>query len=153
MQPYVAALTRLGVPAQAVEIPKGQAERAVPSWLAAVPPSAEAVAGGRSYGARVASLAAANATYAGLVLISYPLHAPGRPETAEARTAHWPEIRCPVLILSGEADPFARIGLLRDAIARLAHAELVSYPGGGHGLLPQLDDVAARIAAFVRLLE
>ena len=53
------------------------------------------------------------AGYAGLVLFSYPLHPPGRPERTEARIAHWPAIECPVLLLSGEADPFARIELLR----------------------------------------
>ena len=57
--------------------------------------------------------------YAALVLFSYPLHPPGRPERTEARIAHWPAIRCPVLLLSGESDPFARIELLRAAVPTL----------------------------------
>ena len=43
------------------------------------------------------------------------------------RTSHWPTIRVPVLLLSGESDPFARIDLLRLAVTeRLPEAELVT---------------------------
>jgi pimeloyl-ACP methyl ester carboxylesterase len=84
------------------------------------------------------------------VLISYPLHAPGRQPSWEERTAHWPRIACPVLLLSGESDPFAEIGLLRRAVPRLPDAELVTYPGVGHGVGPVLDDALDRIATFVR---
>ena len=78
----------------------------------------------------MASLAAAEpeAPYAALVLFSYPLHPPGAPERTDARIAHWPSIRCPVLLLSGESDPFARIELLRVAVGLLAHAELRHLP-------------------------
>ena len=56
----------------------------------------------------------------------------------------------PVLLLSGESDPFARIDLLRLAVAeRLADAELVTWPRLGHTLKPVLEDVLDRIAAFV----
>ena len=51
---------------------------------------------------------------------SYPLHPPGGPERTDARIAHWPAIRCPVLLLSGESDPFARIDLLRASVGTLA---------------------------------
>lgn len=152
MRPYVEALARLGVEAAAIDLPKAKAERAVDAWLAAAPPAGDLVGGGRSFGGRVASLAAAEATYAGLVLISYPLHAPGRPEAAAERTQHWPRIRCPVLVLSGDADPFARTALLKEAVGRLPDAELVIYPGGGHGLMSELDDLASRIAGFVARL-
>jgi predicted alpha/beta-hydrolase family hydrolase len=102
----------------------------------------------------VASLAAAaGAGYAGLVLFSYPLHPPGRPERTDDRMAHWASIECPVLLLSGEADPFARIELLRIAVKALANAELVTYPRLGHTLRPVLDDVLDRVAAFVTALE
>ena len=81
--------------------------------------------------------------------MSYPLHRPGEPAW-DARSAHWPLIGVPVLLLSGESDPFARIDLLRTAVAeRLPHAELVTYPRLGHTLKPVLDDVLDRIAAFV----
>ena len=94
--------------------------------------------GGHSYGGRVASLAAAEpgSDYAALVLFSYPLHPPGAPERAEARVAHWPRIGCPVLLLSGESDPFARIELLRTAVGLLPDARLVTYPRLGHTLRP-----------------
>ena len=149
MRPYVDALTRLDVAAQAIDVPKGRAERAVPALLAAAPPALDAVVGGRSYGGRVASLAAADERYGGLVLISYPLHPPGRPDAADDRTAHWPSIECPVLLLAGGADPFSRPELLRMAVKRLRNAELVLYPAGRHGLLDELDDLARRIAKFV----
>jgi hypothetical protein len=152
MRPYVASLTRHGVAAWAVDVPKGKAERAVAALLSAVPPAPDVIAGGRSYGGRVASLAAAQARYGGLVLISYPLHPPGRPDAAEQRTAHWPLISCPVLVLAGDADPFGRPELLRSAVATLPTAELVVYPGGRHGLLAEVDDLAGRIADFVASL-
>ena len=152
MRPYVEALTARGVAASAVDIPKGRAERAVPSFVVAVPPGRDAVVGGRSYGGRVASLAAVEVDYAGLVVISYPLHAPGRFGAASERTAHWPSIRCPVLLLAGEADPFARIDLLREAVGLLPNAVLVTYPAGGHGLMPERDDLARHIAEFVSRL-
>jgi len=99
----------------------------------------------------VASLLATRRPVAGLILLSYPLHRPGSPDL-EARSAHWPAITCPVLLLSGEVDPFARIDLLRAAVGRLARGELVIYPRLGHGLAPVLDDVLDRIAAFARSL-
>lgn len=108
------------------------------------------VIGGHSFGGRVASLVAATAAPAGVVLLSYPLHAPGRQEAWDARTSHWPDIDCPVLLLSGEADPFARIDLLRTAVERLPNAELVTYPRIGHGLTRVLDDALERIASFCR---
>jgi uncharacterized protein len=151
MAPFVEGLRRRGIEAGAVDLPKRKAEDAVPAWRAAVADGPGTVAGGHSYGGRVASLAAAaGAGYGGLVLFSYPLHAPGQPERAEARMAHWPSIDCPVLLLSGEADPFARIELLRIAVGALPNGELVTYPRLGHTLRPVLDDVLDRVAAFVK---
>ena len=153
MAPFVDGLRRRSLVADAVDLPKRRAEDAVPAWRAAVPDGAGTVAGGHSYGGRVASLATATgAGYAGLVLFSYPLHPPGRPERTEARIAHWPSIECPVLLLSGEADPFARIELLRVAIGLLPSAELVTYPNLGHTLRPVLEDVLDRVRDFVAAL-
>ena len=81
---------------------------------------------------------------------SYPLHRPG---AAGPRGAHGPlaGIRCPVLFLSGESDPFARIDLLRGAVADLLpSAQLVTWPRLGHSLAPVLDEALDRVAAFVR---
>jgi predicted alpha/beta-hydrolase family hydrolase len=153
MRPFVDGLRQRGLIADAVDLPKRRAEEAVPAWRAAVPDGPGVVAGGHSYGGRVASLAAAaGAGYAGLVLFSYPLHPPGSPERTAARIAHWPAIDCPVLLLSGESDPFARLELLRAAVPMLATAELVTYPRLGHTLKPVLADVLDRVAAFVARL-
>jgi hypothetical protein len=150
MAPFADGLRARGLLADAVDLPKRRAEDAVPAWRAAVPDGAGVVAGGHSYGGRVASLAAAEgAGYAGLVLFSYPLHPPGKPERTDARIAHWPSIACPVLLLSGESDPFAGIELLRAKVSLLPRAELVTYPRLGHGLRPVLDGVLDRVARFV----
>ncbi|KRD44001.1 dienelactone hydrolase [Cellulomonas sp. Root930] len=63
------------------------------------------VLGGRSFGGRMCSMAVAEGLpAAGLVLLSYPLHPPGRPDNL--RTAHLPDLRVPVLAVSGTTDPF-----------------------------------------------
>ena len=151
MTPFVDGLRARGVIASAIDLPKRKAEDALPAFHEVVPTASDVVVGGHSYGGRVASLAAAepDAPYVALVLFSYPLHPPGQPERTEARIAHWPAIRCPVLLLSGESDPFARIELLRTGVGLLAEAELVTYPRLGHTLKPVLDDVLDRVARFL----
>ncbi len=151
MAPFVDGLRARGLDARAIDLPKRKAEDALPAFHAVVPSERDVVVGGHSFGGRVASLAAAEpgAPYVALVCFSYPLHPPGAPERTEARIAHWPAITCPVLLLSGESDPFARIELLRAAVPLLAHGELVTYPRLGHTLKPVLDDVLDRVAAFL----
>jgi uncharacterized protein len=155
LRPMLDGLAARGVEAEAVSLPRGSAERALPAWRAAVAahprPAGSLLIGGQSFGGRVASLLAASGEVEprGLVLLCFPLHAPGRPERAAERSAHFAAIRCPVLLLSGESDPFARLPLLRDAVARLPNAELVTYPRVGHSLAPVLDDALDRIAAFL----
>ena len=151
MAPFVDGLRARGIDAVAIDLPRRKAEDALPAFHQVVPSAPDVAVGGHSFGGRVASLAAAEpgAPYAGLVLLSYPLHPPGRPERTDTRIAHWPAIRCPVLLLSGESDPFARIDLLRTAVSGLAHAQLVTYPRLGHTLKPVLDDALDRAAAFL----
>ena len=68
--------------------------------------SSELVIGGRSFGGRMCSmLAAAGEPVAGLVLLSYPLHPPGKPD--QLRVDHFTDIEVPVLFVSGTSDPFA----------------------------------------------
>ena len=150
MAPFVRGLQVRGIDARAIDLPKRKAEEAVPALRAIVPSGPGVAVGGHSYGGRVASLALAETpdAWEGLVLFSYPLHRPGRPAWEE-RTSHWPRIARPVLLLSGESDPFARIELLRKAVRRLPNAELVTYPRLGHTLKPVLDDVLDRTAAFL----
>lgn len=143
-------LTARGLEVQLMALPRGTTERAVPTYRAAVEDAdaAPPVIGGQSFGGRVASMLAAETSVAGLVLFCYPLHAPGRQPSWEDRTAHWPRIDCPVLLLSGESDPFADISLLRRAVTQLPVATLITYPGVGHGLGPVLDDALDRVVAF-----
>lgn len=157
MRGHVEGLRRRGIDAIAIDLPVKKAEDATPRFRVIVPdrPSkgeAPITVGGQSYGGRVSTLAAAEdgTDYAAIVCFSYPLHPPGRPEQAVARTSHWPAIRCPVLLLSGESDPFARIELLRAAVPLLRQAELHTYPMLGHSLKPVLDDALDRAAAFLR---
>ena len=140
-RPGSTACATRGIEAHALELPKRKAEDAVAAYEAQVPDEPGAVVGGHSFGGRVASLAVAGVRvagaaervhpYAGLVCLSYPMHAPGRPEAAEARSAHWPAIDIPALLLSGTSDPFARIDLLEAAMPMLRHGRLVTYPEPG----------------------
>jgi predicted alpha/beta-hydrolase family hydrolase len=148
MRPHVEGLARLGLEARAVSLPVGRAERAIEAYRSQVEELSRAIIGGHSFGGRVASLLAAQDAPLGLVLLSYPLHRPGRPD--ELRTAHWPDIQCPVLLLSGEADPFARLDLLRDAVRKLPHAQLVTYPRQRHGLAHVTDEVLYLVAEFAK---
>ena len=65
--------------------------------------------GGRSMGGRMCSMAVAEGLpSAGLVLLSYPLHPPGKPE--KLRVDHFPALKVPCLFVSGDRDPFGRPG-------------------------------------------
>ena len=154
MGPWVEGLRRHGFAARAIDLPRRRAEEAVPVFLAAIGDGGDAILGGHSFGGRVASLAAARRlaegnSVGGLLLLSYPLHRPGRPDTWRERTAHWPALTCPVLLLSGEADPFAQLPLLREAVGQLSNARLVTYPRLGHGLLPVIDQAVSAAAEFI----
>lgn len=148
MQSYLKELAKRGLKAHALKLPRGSAQRAMAPLRQQVGEQLpRSVIGGHSFGGRVASVVAAETPPAGLVLLSYPLHRPGHPE--ELRIEHWPEIDCPVLLLSGDRDQFARVDLLREAVPRLPRAELHIYPGLRHGLTSIAGDVAQRIASFV----
>ena len=91
--------------------------------------------GGSSYGGRQASmLVAAEPTLVeGLLLLSYPLHPPGRP--AQLRTAHLPNLRTPTLFVSGTKDTFGSMAELEGAISLIpAPTKLVAIEGAAHGL-------------------
>jgi predicted alpha/beta-hydrolase family hydrolase len=148
MKPYVVGFKRRGIDAIAVDLPRGDAEKAVPVFIKTSGRGHDVVGGGQSFGGRVASMAAVEADFGGLVLFSYPLHRPGFPD--QLRTAHWPSIRCPTLFLSGDRDPFANIALLKEKVKLIKGARLEVFKGQGHGLLAVLDqalDVAADFLA------
>jgi predicted alpha/beta-hydrolase family hydrolase len=71
-------------------------------------PPERVVLGGRSMGGRMCSLAVGDADdplpALGLVLLGYPLHAPGKPE--QLRVEHFPRLRVPCLFVSGTRDAF-----------------------------------------------
>jgi uncharacterized protein len=110
--------------------------------------------GGHSYGGRQASmLAAAEPGLAGaLLLLSYPLHPPQRPDAM--RTAHLPDLRTPALFVHGTADGFGSIAEMQKAIRLIpARTELLSIPGAGHELIGrrQRGEMAALVAkSFMR---
>ena len=151
MAPFVEGLRARGIDATAIDLPKRKAEDALPAFHLVGPGR------GRRRGRRPLvrrpggepGRGRARRAVRALVCFSYPLHPPGSPERTDARIAHWPAIRCPVLLLSGESDPFARIDLLRRQCRALPHAELVTYPRLGHTLKPVLDDALDRAAAFL----
>jgi len=91
--------------------------------------------GGLSYGGRQASmlLAAEPELAAALLLLSYPLHPPGR--AAELRTAHLPDLRTPTFFVHGAADPFGSREEIEAARALIpARTGLLPLPGAGHDL-------------------
>lgn len=97
------------------------------------------VIGGRSMGGRICSMVAAGADgepplpVAGVVLMSYPLHPPGRPD--KLRTAHLGDLRVPVLFVSGDRDTFGTPEELRAARDLIpGPVTSVTVEGAGHDL-------------------
>jgi predicted alpha/beta-hydrolase family hydrolase len=92
--------------------------------------------GGQSYGGRQASMLAAgdSGIVDGLLLLSYPLHPPGK--AAQQRTAHLPAIKMPCLFVSGTKDPFGSPDELHAAIKLVpAPTRFMQVPNEGHSLL------------------
>lgn len=92
--------------------------------------------GGHSYGGRQASMLAAAdpAVSDGLLLLSYPLHPPEKPQ--QMRTGHFPSLRTPALFVSGERDGFGTREELESALKIIpARKELMMVLGVGHELL------------------
>ena len=120
---------------------------------------ARLVLGGRSMGGRMCSLAVAGGEVpgaargtppavpipaAGLVLIRYPLHPPGRPD--RLRTEHLGRLHCPVLFVSGDRDPFGTPEELAAAQASIpGPVTNVVVPGGRHELKGADDLVLAAV--------
>jgi len=148
MKPYVVGFKRRGIEAVAVDLPRGGAEKAIPVFIKTSGRGRAVIGGGQSFGGRVASMAAVEADFGGLILFSYPLHRPGF--TDQMRTAHLPLIRCPTLFMSGDRDPFARLDLLKEAVRLVPGSRLEIFKGQGHGLLAVLDQALDVAAEFIR---
>jgi len=116
--------------------------------------SAKVWLGGHSYGGRQASMLAAESPGLadGLLLLSYPLHPPSKPE--QLRTAHFPKLETPALFVHGARDPFGSFEELREAIALIpARTQLVEVDGAGHELGKAHAKLAERILAELRSFE
>jgi predicted alpha/beta-hydrolase family hydrolase len=91
--------------------------------------------GGHSYGGRQSSMLCAEepSLVAGLLLLSYPLHPPRKPE--QQRTQHLPDLRTPMLFFHGTRDPFGSIPELEKAIKMIpGKTRLVPVEGAEHDL-------------------
>jgi predicted alpha/beta-hydrolase family hydrolase len=95
--------------------------------------------GGQSYGGRQASMLCAELPEnspelaAGLLLLSYPLHPPRKPE--QLRTQHLFHLRTPTLFVHGSRDPFGSIAEIEQALRLIpAKTKLLPVEGAGHDL-------------------
>jgi len=112
--------------------------------------------GGKSMGGRIASHVAAQGCgdLAGLVLLGYPLHPPGKPD--QRRDAHLPAIRERMLFVQGARDAFGTAADIRALLPQLQHATLHEVAGGDHSFkvsgrdAPKPDAVLAQILDAVR---
>jgi hypothetical protein len=117
--------------------------------------SGPVVMGGRSMGGRMTSMVAADvdsggpvARLAGLVLICYPLHPPGKPE--RLRVEHLVDLTVPCLFISGTKDPFGSPEELTEWTATIpAPVEHVWIEGARHDLKGADDAIAGQVADFV----
>lgn len=104
--------------------------------------------GGRSFGGRMCSLAAAEGlAVAALVLVSYPLHPPGRPE--RLRTEHFPDLCLPCLFVSGRRDAFATPDELERETAAIPGPVTLHFVEGDHSLRKTEAEVATLVASWL----
>lgn len=111
-------------------------------------PTGSLLLGGRSFGGRMCSMAVAEGLpAAGLVLLSYPLHPPGKPD--KLRVAHFGGLGVPVLFVSGTTDPFATPDELAEHVAAIPGPVTVVHLPGAHDLRGRDADVAQAVADWV----
>jgi predicted alpha/beta-hydrolase family hydrolase len=109
--------------------------------------------GGQSYGGRQATMLAADMPRLAdaLLLFSYPLHPPGKPD--RLRIEHLPRLSAPCVFVQGAADPFGTPTELLSAIAPIpAATRLIAVEGAGHDLKRGRFDLAAVVTASLELL-
>lgn len=107
--------------------------RAAITLAAEAAPDLPLLAGGKSMGGRMTSLAAAGAPLPGvrgIMFFGFPLHPAGRPSVERAE--HLSQVTPPLLFLQGDRDKLAEIDLLRPICERLAQATLHVVPGADH---------------------
>ena len=92
-------------------------------------------AGGHSYGGRQTAMAASErpGMADALLLLSYPLHPPAKPE--QLRTSFFPGLQIPALFVHGSDDPFGSLAELGAALKLIpAPTELLKVDRSGHDL-------------------
>ena len=112
--------------------------------------TARLVLGGRSMGGRMCSMAvAAGLPAAGLVLLSYPLHPPGKPD--RLRVEHFDAINVPALFVNGDRDPFGTPDEFAVHLGAIAGEVTVHWlEGQGHDPKPRVDtEIVAAVEAFL----
>lgn len=152
------AATGIGLVVERIDLPRRRADAlvgvvrdAAAALAARAGVAADAVfLGGRSLGGRVCSMAVAEGLpAAGLVLVSYPLHPPGKPD--KPRTAHLPLLDVPCLFVSGTRDAFGTPAELEAATASIpGPVTHVWVEGGDHGLRRKDAEVAGAVAGWLR---
>jgi uncharacterized protein len=109
--------------------------------------------GGKSMGGRIATqVAAADPALllAGLVLLGYPLHPPGRP--AQRRDQHLPAIGRPMLFIQGERDAFGTPAELQPIVNGLRPSPTLRVvEGGDHSFKLPRKDPAAQTGVFANI--
>ncbi len=105
--------------------------------------------GGRSMGGRICSMAVAEGlNAAGLVLVSYPLHPPGKPENL--RIEHLPQITVPCLFVSGTRDTFGTPAELQAHTTAIPGEVTHQWiEGGDHGLRKKDAETAALVRQWL----
>lgn len=106
--------------------------------------------GGRSFGGRACSMAVAEGLAAwGLLLLSYPLHPPGKPENL--RVDHFGAVGVPTLFLSGRSDPFGRPDEFASHLPAIAGEVTTEWIDGGHAPKGQDAEIVAIVRRFLGL--
>ena len=103
--------------------------------------------GGHSYGGRQSTMLCADqpGLVDGLLLLSYPLHPPRKPE--QLRTGHFSQLRTPALFVHGTRDPFGSIEEMREALRAIpARNKLIGCEKLGHELSPAIAPAILREA-------
>lgn len=107
--------------------------------------------GGRSFGGRACSVCVAQGMpAAALVLLSYPLHPPAKPENL--RVDHFPQIKVPVLFVSGDKDPFGTPAQFKKHVKKIPGAVQFHTITGNHSPASgQNDAIVSYIRDFLAL--
>jgi uncharacterized protein len=110
------------------------------------------VLGGRSMGGRMCSMAVAEGLpAAGLVLLSYPLHPPGKPE--KLRVDHFPALDVPCLFLAGTKDPFGSPAEIEAHVATIPGSVTLHWiEGRGHDVKGHDDQITSVVSEWISSL-